>query len=118
MSGIKESTMSAEDLLVHVDDNTFEEEIIKSDLPALVDLWAPWCGPCNALAPVVAELAEQYKDRIKVAKLNVDESPGTASNYGVRSIPTLLLFKDGEMKDTLVGLAPKERLEEFIKKVL
>lgn len=110
--------MGSEDLLIHVNDENFEEEIIKSDKPALVDLWAPWCGPCNAIAPLVEELAEEYKDKIKVAKLNVDDSPGTASNYGVRSIPTLLLFKDGAVQDTLIGLAGKERLEDFIKKVL
>jgi len=110
--------MGSEDLLIHVNDENFEEEIIKSDKPALVDLWAPWCGPCNAIAPIVEELAEQYKDKIKVAKLNVDDSPGTATNYGVRSIPTLLLFKDGAVEDTLIGLVGKERLEDFIKKVL
>ena len=110
--------MSNDDVLIHVDDSTFEDEIIKADKPALVDLWAPWCGPCNAIAPIVAEIAEEYKDKIKVAKLNVDESPGTATNYGVRSIPTLLLFKDGQIKDTLVGLVSKDRLEEFIKKAL
>jgi thioredoxin 1 len=110
--------MGNEDLLIHVNDSNFEDEIIKSDTPALVDLWAPWCGPCNAIAPIVAEIAAEYKDKIKVAKLNVDESPGTATNYGVRSIPTLLLFKDGQVKDTLVGLAGKDRLEEFIKKVM
>ncbi len=110
--------MGKDDVLIHVDDSTFEDEIIKSDKPALVDLWAPWCGPCNAIAPIVAEIAEEYKDKIKVAKLNVDESPGTATNYGVRSIPTLLLFKDGQIKDTLVGLVSKDRLEEFIKKAL
>jgi thioredoxin 1 len=110
--------MGSEDLLIHVNDENFEEEIIKSDKPALVDLWAPWCGPCNAIAPLVEELAEEYKDKIKVAKLNVDDSPGTASNYGVRSIPTLLLFKDGAVQDKLIGLAGKERLEDFIKKVL
>lgn len=110
--------MSKEELLIHVDDDTFEEEVVKSDIPALVDLWAPWCGPCNAIAPIVEEIAEEYKDKIKVAKLNVDDSPGIASNYGVRSIPTLLLFKNGQVQDTLIGLVPKERLEEFIKKVL
>jgi len=110
--------MGSEDLLIHVNDENFEVEIIKSDKPALVDLWAPWCGPCNAIAPIVEELAEQYKDKIKVAKLNVDDSPGTATNYGVRSIPTLLLFKDGAVEDTLIGLVGKERLEDFIKKVL
>jgi thioredoxin 1 len=118
MNAKGEYDMGKEDLLIHVNDSTFEDEIIKSDRPALVDLWAPWCGPCNAIAPIVAEIAEEYKDKIKVAKLNVDESPGTATNYGVRSIPTLLLFKDGQIKDTLIGLVGKDRIEEFIKKAL
>ena len=110
--------MGSDNLLIHVNNENFEEEIIKSNKPALVDLWAPWCGPCNAIAPFVEELAQEYKDKIKVAKLNVDDSPGIASNYGVRSIPTLLLFKDGVVQDTLIGLVPKDRLEDFIKKVL
>ncbi|MCD6153530.1 MAG: thioredoxin [Syntrophobacterales bacterium] len=110
--------MSKEDLLVHVNDSNFEEEVIKSAKAVLIDLWAPWCGPCLAIAPIVEELAEEYKDKIKVVKLNVDESPATATAYGIRSIPTLMLFKDGKPQDTLIGLVPKERLEEFIKKVL
>jgi len=114
----KGNSMGKEDLLVHVNDSNFEEEVIKSAKAVLIDLWAPWCGPCLAIAPIVEELAEEYKDKIKVVKLNVDESPATATAYGVRSIPTLMLFKDGKPHDTLIGLVPKERLEEFIKKVL
>ncbi len=110
--------MGKEDLLIHVNDGNFEEEVIKCDKPVLVDLWAPWCGPCLAIGPIVEELAEEYKDKIKVAKLNVDDSPKTATSHGVRSIPTLMLFKDGKLEDTLIGLVPKERLEDFIKKVL
>ena len=110
--------MGKEDLLIHVNDVNFEKEVIKSDKPVLVDLWAPWCGPCVAMGPIVEELAEEYKDKIKVAKLNVDDSPKTATSHGVRSIPTLMLFKDGKLEDTLIGLVPKDRLEDFIKKVL
>ena len=110
--------MGKEDLLIHVSDDTFESEIIKSDKPVLVDFWAPWCGPCKAIAPLLEELAEEYKDRLKVAKLNVDDNPGTATNHGVRNIPTLIAFKDGKAVDRLIGLVPKARLAEFVQKCL
>ncbi len=109
--------MSAEAVL-HVTDDSFEKEIIKADKPALVDFWAPWCGPCKALGPTVEELAAEYKDRVIISKLNIDDNPATAGKYGVRSIPTLLLFKNGEVLDTVIGLVPKERLETLIKKGL
>ena len=104
--------------LLHVSDANFEEEILKADKPALVDFWAPWCGPCKSIGPSVEALADQYHDQVKVAKLNIDDNPKTATSYGVRSIPTLLLFKGGKVIDTLIGLVPKERLETFIKKAL
>ena len=107
-----------EEVLVHVGDGDFEEVILKADKPALVDFWAPWCGPCKAIGPTVAELAVQYRDKIKVAKVNIDDHPKTAAAYGVMSIPTLLLFKEGKVLDTLIGLVPKERLEAFIRKAL
>ena len=110
--------MEMANVLVHVNDIDFESEIIKSEKPALVDFWAPWCGPCRAIGPMVEELALSYKDRVKIAKMNVDDNPKTAAAYGVRSIPTLLLFKDGKVLDTLMGLVAQERLEEFIKKGL
>lgn len=108
----------SDDTILHVTDGTFEQEILKSDKPALVDFWAPWCGPCKALGPVVEELAAEYKDRVVVSKLNVDDSPKIAGKYGVRSIPTVILFKGGEVVDSLIGLVPKERLADLIKKGL
>ena len=109
--------MTSQFLSVATDDN-FEGEVLKSDKPVLIDFWAPWCGPCKAIGPVVEELAEQFKDSVKVMKMNVDENNKTALNYGVRSIPTLILFKEGKVLDTLIGLVPKERLEDFVKKSL
>lgn len=110
--------MSSQESLIHVSDKNFEEEIIKSDKPALVDFWATWCGPCRAIGPLVEELAETYKERVKISKLNVDENPKIAADFGVRSIPTLMLFKDGKVMDTLVGVVSRERLEEFINQSL
>ena len=109
--------MTSQFLGVATDDN-FESEVLKSDKPVLIDFWAPWCGPCKTIGPIVEELAGQFKDSVKVMKLNVDENQKTASDYGVRSIPTLILFKDGKVFDTLIGLVPKTRLEEFVKKSL
>ena len=102
----------------HVGDGDFDQEVVNSDIPSIVDFWAPWCGPCRALGPMVEDLAAEYKGRVKVAKLNIDESFCTAEKYGVRSIPTLMLFKDGKLLDTLIGLVPKDKLEAFAKKGL
>lgn len=109
--------MTSQFLGVATDDN-FEGEVLKSDKPVLIDFWAPWCGPCKAIGPIVEELAGQLKDSVKVMKLNVDENQKTAINYGVRSIPTIILFKDGKVLDTIIGLVSKERLEDFVKKGL
>ena len=109
--------MTSQFLGVATDDN-FEGDVLKSDKPVLVDFWAPWCGPCKAIGPVVEDLAEKFNDSVKMMKLNVDENQKTAVNYGVRSIPTLILFKEGKVFDTLIGLVPKERLEDFVKKSL
>ena len=109
--------MSSE-LLNTVTDGNFENEVLKSDKPVLVDFWAPWCGPCKAIGPIIEEIAAQFKDSLKVMKLNVDDNQKTAVNYAVRSIPTIILFKDGKVLDTLIGLVPKTRLEDFVKKAL
>ena len=109
--------MSSENTGVATDAN-FEDEVLKSDKPVLVDFWAPWCGPCKAIGPVVEEIAGQFKDSIKVMKLNVDDNQKTALNYAVRSIPTIILFKDGKVLDTIIGLVPKTRLEDLVKKSL
>lgn len=110
--------MTDDGMLKHVNDGNFEDEVLKADKPVLVDCWAPWCGPCIALSPIIDELAREYEDRVTVVKLNVDESRNTAAKFGIRGIPTLLLFKAGKLEDTMVGLVSKERLEDFIKKVL
>ena len=104
--------------LLQLNDGNFEDEIIKSKLPAMVDFWAPWCGPCHMVGPLVEELAREYDGRFKVAKMNVDENPATPSRYGIRSIPTLLLFKDGQLADTIVGAVGKAHIEEAMLKLM
>jgi len=104
--------------LVHVSDKNFASEVLNSDLPVLVDFWATWCGPCRSISPVVEELAKEFSGRVKVTKLNVDESPATPTQYGVRGIPTLILFKGGKILDQLVGAHPKARLKALIEKAL
>lgn len=101
-----------------VTDNEFKEEVLESDVPVLVDFWAPWCGPCRMVAPVVDEIAEQYAGQIKVFKLNTDENPNTASQYGIRSIPTLMIFKGGQRVDMVVGAVPKTTLASTLEKYL
>jgi thioredoxin 1 len=101
-----------------VTDTTFKEEVVDSDVPVLVDFWAPWCGPCRMVAPVVDEIAEQYQGQIKVVKVNTDENPTVASQYGIRSIPTLMIFKGGQRVDMVVGAVPKTTLANTLEKYL
>ena len=104
--------------LLQVNDGNFEDEIIKSTLPVMVDFWAPWCGPCHMVSPLVEELAREYDGRFKVAKMNVDENPSIPGRYGIRSIPTLLLFRDGQLADTIVGAVGKAYIEEAMRKLM
>jgi thioredoxin 1 len=108
----------AEEVLFHATDGNFEPQILKSDIPAMVDFWAPWCGPCQVIAPVIEELAKEYAGRVKIAKMNVDENPATPSRYGIRGIPTVILFKDGQVFDQIVGAVSKSKVEDMIKKAL
>jgi thioredoxin 1 len=101
-----------------VTDATFESEVLKSDVPVLIDFWAPWCGPCKAIAPVVDELATAYAGKLKVVKMNVDDNAQTPSTYGVRSIPNLLLIKGGQVKDQIIGAVPKAHLQKAIDQVV
>jgi thioredoxin 1 len=101
-----------------VTDETFEQEVIESSVPVLVDFWAPWCGPCRMVAPVVDEIAEQYMGQVKVVKVNTDDNPGVASKYGIRSIPTLMIFKGGQRVDMVVGAVPKTTLANTLEKHL
>ena len=107
--------MASEHMLT-LTDGDFENTVLKSDKPVLVDFWAEWCGPCRIIAPAVEGLADEYNGRVAVGKLNIDENPNTPQKYGVRSIPTLLLFKDGEVVESTVGVAGKEQLAALLDK--
>ena len=100
--------------IVHLSDDTFETEVLKSSQPVLVDYWAEWCGPCKMIAPALDQIASEYAGKVKVAKLNIDDNPNTPPRYGIRGIPTLMLFKDGEVEATKVGAVSKSQLTAFI----
>ncbi|MBW1668969.1 MAG: thioredoxin [Deltaproteobacteria bacterium] len=104
--------------LLHVTDENFDKEIIASDIPAIVDFWAEWCGPCKMVAPAVEQLAEEYKGKVKVAKMDVDQNRATPARFGIRNIPTLMLFKGGEVAQVIVGAQPKNYIEGELKKLL
>ena len=103
---------------INLNDENFKKEVLEADLPVLVDFWASWCGPCIMLAPVIEKLADDYQGRIKICKLNVDEGRSSAAEYGVMSIPTLIVFKDGKVVDKFVGVLPKAKLEEKLEALL
>lgn len=102
------------DSIVHVTDSNFEDEVINTEGPVLVDYWADWCGPCKMIAPILDEVAQEYAGKLKIAKLNIDENPGTPPKYGIRGIPTLMLFKGGNVEATKVGAVSKSQLTAFI----
>jgi thioredoxin 1 len=102
--------------IMNVSDDTFEEEVLKSELPVLVDFWAVWCSPCYLVVPTLEHLIQNYKEKLKVFKLNVDENMKISAKFGIRSIPTLLLFKRGEIKETIVGALPQDKIIDVISK--
>lgn len=102
------------DQIVHVSDTTFDNDVLKADGPVLVDFWADWCGPCKMIAPILDDISKDYAGKLKVAKLNIDENPATPPKYGIRGIPTLMLFKNGNVEATKVGAVSKSQLTAFI----
>ena len=104
--------------VIEIEDSSFETEILQSDKPALVDFWAPWCGPCKAIGPLINDLADAFGDRVKFTKCNVDDNPVTPGKYGIKAIPTLIFFKDGQVIEQITGMVAKSKLEEAINKLL
>ncbi|MBT3347847.1 MAG: thioredoxin TrxA [Thiotrichales bacterium] len=106
------------DSIVYISDDSFDDEVLKGELPVLVDFWAEWCGPCKMIAPVLEEIAGEYAGKVKVTKLNIDENPNTPPKFGIRGIPTLMLYKDGEVEATKVGAVNKSQLAAFLEENL
>jgi thioredoxin 1 len=104
--------------IIEISDSNFESEVVNSDVPVLVDFWAPWCGPCRAIAPIVEEISSSYEGKIKVGKMNVDENQSTTMKFGIRSIPTIIMFKGGEAVDQIIGAVPKGEIERVVEKSL
>ena len=104
--------------IVEVNDSTFESEVLKSNTPVLVDFWAPWCGPCKQLGPIIENISNSYSGRIKIGRLNVDENHQTTMKYGIRSIPTLIVFKNGEALEQVIGLVPDSEIRRLLEKAL
>ena len=102
------------DKIVHTSDGTFDADVLQNEKAVLLDFWAEWCGPCKMIAPLLDEISDKYEDRLAIVKLNVDENPNTAQKFGIRSIPTLMLFKDGAVQAQMMGAMPKSQLEEFL----
>ena len=106
--------MNTKQMVKHADDHNFQTVVLQGDKPVLVDFWAPWCGPCRAIGPILEELAGEYEARLDIVKVNVDENPQTAQQYGIRSIPTLLFIKDGKLQETQIGMASKAELAAIL----
>ena len=104
--------------VVHVTESNFEEEVVKSDVPVLVDFWAEWCGPCKMIAPILDEIAKEYGEKLKICKIDVDSNPDIAPKFGIRGIPTLIMFKDGNAESTKVGAVSKSQLIEFVDEII
>ena len=104
--------------IMDIDDSSFETEVVQSDLPAVVDFWAPWCGPCKAIGPILDELAKTYDGKVKFTKCNVDDNPVTPGKFGIKAIPTLIFFKEGQVVDQITGMVAKSKLEDTLKNII